>query len=309
MPKPIIRDIQIRKKVPEQSAPVIKPIQQPKFEPRPEPIIRQAPVQQPIIPIENDFIYKERKPRNNRLRNLILIFLLILLLLCGLLYIITGTKITITPRVLDRNVSESITLNSWTTPISSTVMSISETSVLDTDEENTKKILEEKIKNRYKYDTPRGYMIVLNCKTDTYFENQNLAEGKIGQIKATSSALIIEKNSLLEYLRTSMKLEKEEIKNIDNLSCELKSDVTKYTPGQKAENLSFLINGDIKTEKILDTEEIKNQIVGKSKKKALFTLNSNESIMNYRLRLLPFNFFPIIPKNIDHIKITIESLL
>lgn len=331
MPKPVIRDIQVKKKVAQTiQAPASRPIieREPVKQPERRPVFSSTPAKkvepEPVRttkesleliravspePVLERYSSPKKRQRSSRAKKFLLIALLIFTVISTILYLITVTKITITPKIDDRKVSESITINSWMLPFKSSVMSINEESVIEIDEENTKKILNEKIQNRFKYDTPQKYIIIDNCKTSIYYENQKMADGKPGQIKATISALIIEKDGLVSYLKNSMKLKDEEIKNIDRLSCDLKSDITGYTNGEKAEALSFLINGTIKTEKIINPSDVINSITGKSKNSAVLTLNNNEYILNYTLKLKPFNFFPIIPKNPEHVKIKIESVL
>ncbi len=331
MAKPIIRDIQVKKKVVAKvEPPTIKPVvnSNPAPSPKRRPVFSAAPTRRPepepakitkesleLIravspePVLERYSTPKRRQTNSRAKNFLLVSLLILTVILTILYLITRTKIVITPKIQDRAVSESITINSWIKPFKSSVMSIDEESPIAIDEENTKKVLSEKIKNRFKYDTPAGYLIIENCKTDTYYESQKLTDGKPDQIKASVSALIVEKSGLLNYLKSSMKLTNEEIKNIDKLSCDLKSDITGYSNGEKAEALSFLINGEIKTEKVINPEDITKSIMGKTKKSAIASMNSNDSILSYTLKLRPFNFFPIIPKNPAHVKIKIESIL
>lgn len=331
MPKPIIKDIQVKKRVTQTiQTPATRPIteREPVKQPEKRPVFSSSPIKKieseparitkeslELIrsvspePVLERYRTPKRRQQSSRAKKFLLVMLLIITVILTILYLITRTKITITPKIEDKKVSESITINSWRLPFKSSVMSIEEESPIIIDEENTKKILDEKIINRFKYDTPSGYLILSNCKTNTYYENEKVIDGKPGQIKANISALIIEKSGLLDYLKKSMKLTNEEIKNIDKLSCDLKSDITGYGAGQKAEALSFLINGEIKTEKVISSPDIINSIIGRSKKTAINTLNTNEDILNYSFKLRPFNFFPIIPKNTAHVKIKIESIL
>ena len=311
MPKPIIRDIQVKRKPITQPKPVetlARPKMAETIRPRKEEKIEEV---LPFIPIEEEVLIrpKKNKPSNSRFKKILFIIILIIAVVGFLIYLITGVNLKITPNILTKNVNEQITLNSWTVPFKSTVMSVSESYAVEVSEEETKKILADKIKNRYKYDTPKNYITIENCETDFYYENTSTENGKATAIKSSKSSLIIEKSGLIDYLNKSMKLNGEQIKDITKLSCELKTDITNYKIGEGAGSLSFLLTGEIKTEKVIIVDDIKNQISGRLKNKAIYDLDQNESILNYQIKLRPFNFFPIIPKNLKHIDVVIESAI
>ncbi len=254
------------------------------------------------------YSYKPKKSINRKSRILSVVLIVALFVLVSLIYIITGTKLTITPKILDTSVNESITATSWTVPFKSTIMVIAESAEIEGTDEETKTILDEKIKNRMKYDMPPGYILTPGCKTSTYYETIE-KEDKTKVIEAKVTSLLIEESGLKQYLIDSNKLANMEIKNMFGLDCELKTDITKYKIGDKTNNLAFILSGKIKTEYIIDKEEVASSVLGKSKNNARDYLNKQEGILNYVIKSKPFGFMPVIPKNPNHLEVVVESVL
>lgn len=314
MPKQIIKDIQIKKKI--SAKPKVEPalIKNTQHTQTTKNILKEKDVlletqYKDKEPIES--FSKINKPRSKKAKIFIIIILIFFIGIFALLHLTTKTKITIVPKIINKDINESITLISWTDPLETTVMSFTEEANTDANNlENAQNELKEKIKNRFQYDTPQGYILIPGCETNIYYENgpniENTNDFKmIGKI----SALLIKKDSVYDYINSSLNLESSIIKDISNVDCELKSDITIYEIGQKNSNISFILSGPIKYEKIIDQDKVKNEIKNKWKKEAIIYLNSNEDILSFSLKLRPINFFPLISKDSKKIQISIDSIL
>ncbi len=276
---------------------------------QPKKIIEPAVTSTDFSPFEDQiYSYKPKKSISRKSRIAIILSILGVVFLMTIIYVITGTNIEITPKIVETNVNESINISSWTAPIKSTVMILEENSLVNDNEDDTKTALDQKIKDRIKFDMPLGYMMVPGCKTGTYYETIT-TESKQKELKAKVTALIIEEASLKNYLVKNLKLDGREIKEIFNLNCELKTDISKYSAGKVANNLSILISGKIKSEYIIDEAEIRSNILGKSKSTANNFLSNREGILSYSMKSRPINLIHLIPKNPNHLHVSVLSNL
>ncbi len=315
MPKPMMNDIKVRGASSNtnansnysQKSVLPKSITQPK---KPEPYIK--PNETNVIPPIKPFLY-EKQAKKSRLGLRLFLILIGLLILTYLVYLVSVVKITINPKIIDKNLNENVTLSSWVNPISSTVMAINESFEIKegVTPEEAKKTIDQKIDSRFKFDTPKGYIIVPNCKTNTTYENIKSGgeKGTKDLLLATQTALAFKEDSLRNFLKKQANVPNAEIKDISKISCTLSSDIKNYKTGSPVGSVSFSINGEIKLESIVTSADIENLIAGTSKAKAINSLNSQDSILSYVMRIKPFNFTPLIPKNKKHIHIQIESTI
>lgn len=301
MPKKMMGDIKIiRKQAPvkkESNLKMTEPLQivKPK-------IINREPENPIIKPIKF-------KKDNSKFKRKLFFTILIIIIIYYLLYILSSVNTIIVPKEDIRTITQSVTLDSWTKPIKSTIMSIDEkTTVLKIEDiENAKTKLNEKIKNRLIYDMPDNYILMDGCKSGISYKepefeidpksklpivNNNVLEAKM-------NVLIFEKNSLLNYLKKITVTDDMSVKDISGLSCDLRSDIASDLIMSR--QISFILNGEITFLPIIDTNELVNSSSFKTIKSYKLMLDTNPKIASYTIKTNPFPIFPILPKNKKHI--------
>lgn len=259
-----------------------------------------------------DYVHYESIPnelkKGSRIKRKLIILLVILLIIWVGFYFFSSINITIIPKKDIQKLNKEVTLNSWTKPLKVSVMSISEEVVVEnSDQLSVSKIkLDEKVRNRLIYDMPTGYKMIGNCKsgilyTEPVFDNSKNSK----YLKADTSVLIFDSNSLEKFILSNLYLENKHLKNIDNLSCELLSDIK--VNGIKSNQVSFVLKGDMVLMPNIDIDEIKNNLTFKTQKNVRNQLNSNENIQEVILKTNPWPIWPVLPKNINNINITINE--
>jgi hypothetical protein len=315
MQRSVVKDIQIKKKV--TAKPQVETVNfnnYQSFKKEDAPIYKKEvteTIQTQKHNPEDKIIYSLNTKKSKKGKIIFIILTLLICVFLGILYFFTKVKITITPKITTKDINESITISSWANPLVSTVMLFNEDVSGNVDSlDQAHKEIEEKIKNRFQYDTPVGYIILPGCKTNIYYENgPNIENSSNIKVIGKVAALLIKEDTVYSYLKDSLKLKDVTIKDIFGIRCELKSDITNYTIGQKSENLSFIISGSIKYEAMVNQEEVIGSIKGLWKNEAIRYLNTKEEIMNFILKSKPINSFPLIPKDSKKIEIEIDSIL
>jgi hypothetical protein len=245
----------------------------------------------------------------NKLKKFTIIFLVILIVSWVVLYFFSVIDITIIPKKDVQKLNKEVTMFSWTKPLKLTVMSIDEkVPVANKDNLAGSKIkLDEKVRNRLIYDMPTGYKMVGNCKSGIiYTEPVFDTNQKDPQyLQASTSVLIFESSSLEKFVLNNLYTENKHLKNMDSLSCELLSDIK--IKDIKSNQVSFVLKGDMVLMPDINTDDLKTKISFKTQKQTRNILKSNEDIFDVILNTKPFAVFPVLPKNIKNINITVNE--
>jgi hypothetical protein len=263
--------------------------------------------------INKDYVSYESIPKElratNKLKKFTIIFLVILIVSWVVLYFFSVIDITIIPKKDVQKLNKEVTMFSWTKPLKLTVMSIDEkVPVANKDNLAGSKIkLDEKVRNRLIYDMPTGYKMVGNCKSGIiYTEPVFDTNQKDPQyLQASTSVLIFESSSLEKFVLNNLYTENKHLKNMDSLSCELLSDIK--IKDIKSNQVSFVLKGDMVLMPDINTDDLKTKISFKTQKQTRNILKSNEDIFDVILNTKPFAVFPVLPKNIKNINITVNE--
>ncbi len=271
--------------------------------------IKQRPM---LKETTKDYAHYESIPnelkKGSRIKRKLIILAIILLIIWVGFYFFSSINITIIPKKDIQKLNKEVTLNSWTKPLKVSVMSISEEVLVEnSDQLSVSKIkLDEKVRNRLIYDMPTGYKMIGNCKSGILYTEPVFDSSKNPKyLKADTSVLIFDSGSLEKFILSNLYLENKHLKNIDNLSCELLSDIK--INGIKSNQVSFILKGDMVLMPNIDIDEIKNNLTFKTQKNVRNQLNSNGNIQEVILKTNPWPIWPVLPKNINNINITINE--
>lgn len=271
--------------------------------------IKQKPI---LKETTKDYAHYESIPnelkKGSRIKRKLIILAIILLIIWVGFYFFSSINITIIPKKDIQKLNKEVTLNSWTKPLKVSVMSISEEVLVEnSDQLSVSKIkLDEKVRNRLIYDMPTGYKMIGNCKSGILYTEPVFDSSKNPKyLKADTSVLIFDSGSLEKFILSNLYLENKHLKNIDNLSCELLSDIK--INGIKSNQVSFILKGDMVLMPNIDIDEIKNNLTFKTQKNVRNQLNSNGNIQEVILKTNPWPIWPVLPKNINNINITINE--
>ncbi len=297
MAKKIIKDIQIKKKIPVVS--------------KKEEILDLPQVlPEKEVPVLKERVIKRKRKSSWRPIFYIVLILGLISLILYAVYNVSTATVSVTLLESQKDINESVTLSSWNNPIKSTVMSVQKEEVVssDSDMEKIKQEISKKIDNGFYYDLPQNYILIPGCKTDIKYSEVK-TEGELPKtfIVSSSSALVMLKKDLENYILKQMRVENTTMKDISKLSCELKTDITPYKNGDPTGNLSFIIKGEVTTKPVVTEEHLKSLIAGKSVKKAEVALSQDKRIAGHKLKVSPFKFFPYINNHSEKIKIIYEN--
>lgn len=272
-----------------------------------EPVlkVRQDPQLVEIPKTYHEYIRTPKSiQRRSKLRKYIIIWLFILAALYTGIYFLSSITTTIVPKEEIRTINQSVTLDSWTSPLKTTVMSVSEKMNISNKEEieDAKVQLEKKIKSRLRYDMPEGYLLMESCSsTITYTEPTETDTF----IEAKVSTLIFEKKSLEKYLLKITAGDEFYITDISKLSCSLRVGIE--SPDIISRSVSFILNGDITLLPIIDTDAIALASKGKTYANYNQLLRDNSRIGSYTIHTAPAPIFPILPKNSKRIHVILNQ--
>lgn len=294
MPQRVVKDITIKKK----PQPEVKRVDPPVLHIKEKPIHKQ-----------DTFIYKKRTP--SRIPRKI-IFICILVLVCiGLLffgfYSLNKVTVLLTPRTISKQVNESITLSSWSSPITATVMTVTEQVTIHSEIEEEKlaahAILENKIEAGFRYNIPQNYILINGCKTTTRFSETETTDSQTITSVASANGFIIKKSSLEDYLIKQMRFKNTKIEEMSGLACELKKDIAGYTAGTGASSLSVILSGEIITKPIFNESELKESFRSTWLRKAEYSLAIDSRVENFNVAIKPFSFIHFLPYKAEKIVI------
>ena len=268
---------------------------------------------EPINPTPTkDYAHYESIPKElrktNKLKRNIIILTFLIFIIWLVFYLFSSISITIIPKKDIQKLNKEVTLNSWTKPLRVSVMSIEEKVVVPNKDEisNSKIKLDEKVRNRLIYDMPTGYKMVGNCKSGIIYSEPdfNTKEDK-KHLKAETSVLIFESNSLEKFILNNLYLENKHLKNINNLSCELLSDI-KYKD-IKPSQVSFVLKGEMVLMPNFDINDLKQNLNFKTQKQVRYRLKSNENIEDVILKTKPWAMFPVLPLKTKNINVVVNE--
>lgn len=302
MAKRVVKDIQIKRKQPAAKQ---------------TPAVRIEEKEKPFIPEEKPagVSYTPIPRKQPRALWRAVFFILLGLLTVGLLfwgvYAVSSATVSVTVKELQQPVHESVTLTSWTYPLKSTVMTVQKSQPLLANAENmdtARQETQKTIEDSFIYDLPKDYLLFPGCKTELK-QAEIKEDGENGKVNlvSSSSALVLEKKSLEEYLLRQLRLKDMIVKDSSNLTCSLKTDITAYNRGESAQNLAFIIEGSIIAKPAVAAEYLKTELAGKTVSAGDGILASDERIVMHRIDVWPLAFFPLLPKNPEKIKIIYEN--
>jgi len=245
------------------------------------------------------------KKNKNLTKFLVILFVSVLFIVFGL-YFFTNTYLTISPKKTKVSVSYTINHSNWNYPIKAQVMVISDI-VSNIDEsviEKEKEKITTNLNSQKVFNSPKGYLNYSGCSSGINFSTEILDEKtKTVNLSGTESLIIIDKQSLFNYIYKQGNYADSNIKDISDLKCSLNSNITSYKQGAAANGLSYNITGEIIFEKKIGEEKFKNLISGNKKTRILNELKLNQNIQEYSFTAKPLNFMMIFPKKINQIHV------
>lgn len=314
MAKITIKDIQVKKKT------TIK-----------QPVVNLNLESKTILKKEPDFIksnftndddtefenYKKIKKtlnKNNRNWIKVTIFIIVpILVVIFCLYYFTFSYLVISPKKTKITVSYNISQSSWVNPIKTQVMVIKETipNINELNLELEKEKINTNLNSQKVFNIPKGYLHYGSCSSGTIFSNEIIDEKtKTSNLTGRESVLIINEQSLLDYINKQGDYSDSNIKDISGLKCSLNTNIEEYTQGDSVNGLSYNISGEIIFEKKIDQDYFKKLIAGNKKKNIINELKITPIIEEFNFSSKPFNFMPILPKKLNNISIIYkESVL
>ncbi len=251
-------------------------------------------------------IQKTLNKTNRKLTKfLVILFISILFVVFGL-YFFTNTYLTISPKKTKINVIYTINHLNWNYPIKAQVMVVSDTvsNINESILEQEKEKITTNLNSQKVFNAPKGYLNYSGCSSGITFSTEILDEKtKTLNLTGTESLIIIEKQSLFNYIYKQGNYADSNIKDISGLKCSLNSNITSYKQGVPANNLSYNIIGEIIFEKKIEEDKFKNLISGNKRTRILNELKLNQNIQEYNFVSKPLNFMMILPKKVNQIHI------
>ncbi len=251
-------------------------------------------------------IQKTLNKTNRKLTKfLVILFISILFVVFGL-YFFTNTYLTISPKKTKINVIYTINHSNWNYPIKAQVMVVSDTvsNINESILEQEKEKITTNLNSQKVFNAPKGYLNYSGCSSGITFSTEILDEKtKTLNLTGTESLIIIEKQSLFNYIYKQGNYADSNIKDISGLKCSLNSNITSYKQGVAANGLSYNITGEIIFEKKIEEDKFKNLISGNKRTRILNELKLNQNIQEYNFVSKPLNFMMIFPKKVNQIHI------
>lgn len=261
----------------------------------------------------NLFLKKDNKVKKKSYKYSYIFLIILIISIFIVVYYINKTFVYITKVENTKNINQTITLSSWNEPFNVRVITFKADQVINDnkDIESAQNKIKDKINNQIHYDLPKGYEIFPKCRSNIYYtRNENIVEGQDQintVVNGSLSLLAFESTGLMDYLNKNSLPEEHSIKEIKNLSCDIKSNLSSYLLNSNAKNLSFILNVELVHIPNIDHIILTNSLVGSSKKNAKAILSNDTRIQDFKIKLLPFNFFPVLSNKTNKINIIFQN--